>query len=59
MLRSLRGSPADGLPDISPAGSMVSGRHEIGESKEGKRVLALWSFVREFVSAASTRASTI
>ena len=66
MLRSLRGNPADGFPDFSPAGSMVSGRQgrlvtqairrstqEIGESKEGKRVLAPFGgSVSEFVSAA-------
>jgi hypothetical protein len=49
MFCTLWGDPTDGLPNLSPAGAMVSGRHcrlvtqairrtsqKIGESKEGK-----------------------
>jgi hypothetical protein len=49
MFRTLWGNPPDGLPNLSPAGTMVSGRHrrlvtqairgtsqKIGESKQSE-----------------------
>ena len=55
MLCTLRCDPTDSLPDLSPAGTLTSGRHgrlvtqairrtsqEVSESKEGKCVLALF-----------------
>lgn len=55
MLCTLRCNPTDSLPDLSPTGTLISGRHgrlvtqairrtsqEVGESKEGKCALALF-----------------
>ena len=66
MFCTLRRNPTDCLPDLSPAGTLISGRHgrlvtqairrtsqEISEAKEGKCVFATFGDSgREFAPAA-------